>query len=395
MKTKFHFGSIISIFLKLVEFLISNIQKFGKKSLIILMVFIRKHGLTKVLQTINLVLELINKIITLLFCNPPRCHQGNWDNDRFSKNARFSWTMQKLKALNIRDVKHLCRHLKCSEKELHNFCNHPDAYYNEFVVKVKGKNRPIAQPRGRLKQILTNLQCLLSRIELPGYLHGGVKEHSPKTNALCHINKSAVFNFDLEDFFPSVRPYMVYDLFKNRLGCRSQIAWILTQLVTFKDGLPQGSPTSTVVANLVIVPLSKRLNNLSKKHGCTYTQFVDDGTISGPGYIERLRPLIDKIISQEGLRASPKAHKRTTKHRHEEQLVTKVRVNKRIDISTEKLDEIRHELDELKTMVFRGDTALQKRINSLRGKIQYVKTLNPEKASKLNNKLTRIFKAVS
>lgn len=191
--------------------------------------------------------------------------------------------MRKLQKLNIRNLKHLCKHLKCSEKELFKFCEDPECYYHCRPDRIiKGKKRPTYTPVARFREIIDRLKCLLERIEMADYLQGGIKGCSPKTNAAYHLNKSAVLNFDLEDFFPSVSSHLVYELFNKRLGCSGKVADILTSLVTLNGGLPQGSPTSTVVANLVIVPLTVRLKNLASKHKCDYSQFIDDGTISGP-----------------------------------------------------------------------------------------------------------------
>lgn len=305
------------------------------------------------------------------------------------------FVMRKLELLNIRAISHLCRFLHCGKEELLRFCEHPQQHYHQFEMVVKGKKRPIAEPIGKFRQVLNNLKCLLDRINLPVYLHGGVKGCSPKTNAIGYICKSAVLNFDLQDFFPSVAPPMVYALFSKRLGCSPDVARLLTKLVTLNGGLPQGSPTSTVVGNLVVMPLVERLNTLAKHHGCTYSQFVDDGTISGPGYIGNLRPLIDRIISQEGLRASPKLHKRITRYHYEEQVVTGVAVNKRIDVPKEKVQEIRSKLRELRIKGDSGKKFDPKEISSFKGKVQYIKTLNEQIGANLEYELKRLISKAS
>ena len=121
--------------------------------------------------------------------------------------------MQKLQKLNIRSIKHLCKHLKCSEAELRKYCEHPECYYYCQPERIiKNKKRPTATPIGRFSEIIHRLKSLLDRVELPDSLHGGIKGRSPKTNAACHVGKSAVSNFDIEDFFPSVKPYLVVGL---------------------------------------------------------------------------------------------------------------------------------------------------------------------------------------
>jgi len=255
---------------------------------------------------------------------------------------------------------------------------------------VKGKVRPIARPIGAFYPVSRRIQALLSRIALPAYLHGGVRGHSPRTNALIHIGKAAILKFDLQDFFPRIRPAQVYKTLVERLGCSAEVARVLTRLVTLDGGLPQGSPTSTAVANLVIVPLAKRLNGLATSHASDYGQFVDDGAISGPGYIERLRPLVEKIIRQEGFRASPKPHKRLTLYWYQEQAVTGVKVNREIDAPQEKVREVSDLLDALQgqtcTMQRRSETQLR----SLAGKIQNIRNLNPRIGNAFRRRLASL-----
>ncbi len=285
---------------------------------------------------------------------------------------------KKLKQLSIIEVQHLCYHLHCSEKFLRSVCKDVDRFYRTFSLQIGDKKRQIAHPIGHLDRLLRNLLKLLKRIEMPPYLHGGIKGRSPKTNAVIHIGKAAVLNFDIQDFFPSIKPHHVYHCFVKQMGCSPDIAWLITRLVTHEGCIPQGSPTSTVIANLVIIPLAKRISSLAAHHDCDYTQFVDDGALSGRAYIERLRPLIDRIIQQEGFKASPKPHKRTTRYRNEEQLVTGIKVNWSIDVPSEYVKHIREEIVNYSDM---------SSLASLRGKVRYVSSLNPKTGNMLNGML--------
>ncbi len=260
---------------------------------------------------------------------------------------------------------------------------------------VGDKTRPINQPIGKLNDVLRKVKGILDQIELPSYMHGGVKKHSPITNAAPHVRKRAVLNFDIADFFPSIKPSHVYETFYKHCRFSADVSRILTRLVTFERQLPQGSPTSTVVANLVILPLAQRLHKLAEKHGCDYSQFVDDGTVSGPAYIENLRPLIDKIIRQERFCASPKPHKRMTKYQSDEQVVTGVRVNRRIDVPSQKVEKLREDLCHLYIKMRTGTKPSDSEIASLKGKIQFVTTLNAQKGNRFRNRFAKILKSSS
>ncbi len=77
------------------------------------------------------------------------------------------------------------------------------------------------------------------------------------------------------------------------------------KLCTLNGSLPQGSPTSTIVAALSTIELTKRLDQFANNHNATYTQYVDDVTISGPRHLDRMAPLLEKIIRQAGFKANP------------------------------------------------------------------------------------------
>lgn len=281
----------------------------------------------------------------------------------------------------IRNVRQLCRLLRCKKSYLRRICAHTDCYYREFT----DKGRPIAEPLGQLRVLQQRLQYLLAEIDLPEYMHGGVKGRSPVTNARLHVFKAAVLNFDIKQFFPSVKPRYVYKMFYKHLRFPADVAHWLTKLVTFKGQLPQGAPTSTVIANLVILPLCRRLKILSSKHNSDYGQFVDDGTLSGPLYLENLRSLIEKIIRQEGFQASPKPHKRKTRYYWEEQVVNGVRVNKRIGVPQYKLYQIHEQIRSLQTCS--TNASFEKEYCSVRGRITWAIGLDKKKGRKLMQKL--------
>lgn len=296
--------------------------------------------------------------------------------------------MRTLDCLDIKSIEHLCLHLHCTEQELSDFYQDPERWYRHSMIRDKNdKERPIDVPVGRFYRVTKNLQVLLSRILMPPYLHGGIRGRSPKTNAVIHVGKAAVLKFDLQDFFPRIRPRQVYRMFHDHLGCSPRVSRYLTRMVTLNGGLPQGSPTSTTVANLVIVPLSERLNGLALNHKSDYTQFVDDGAISGPGYIERLRPLIERVIRQEGFRASPKAHKRLTLYWYDDQVVTGRKVNRRLDAPREKLEKTRDALACLEEQIARGLGPTERQVRSLRGKVQHIRDLNARKSLRLERRL--------
>ena len=59
-----------------------------------------------------------------------------------------------------------------------------------------------------------------------------------------------------------------------------KVATILAQIVCHENELPQGSPCSPIVSNLIGHILDGRLARFAKMHKCTYSRYADDITFS-------------------------------------------------------------------------------------------------------------------
>lgn len=282
--------------------------------------------------------------------------------------------MRKLAVLNIRDERHLCKHLGVSKKELDSICKRIESWYYQSSRNIKGKIRQIATPKDKLRKILDRLQELLQRILLPECIHGGTKGHSNITNAIPHIKKSVIINFDIKDFFPNIKSGRVYKIFSNRLGCSPDVSRYLTRLTTLNGSLPQGSPTSTILAALVAEPLAKRLERLVQIHHADYSQYVDDITISGSSNVKFLIPIIKKIIRQEGFKINP--NKLKVQCNCEEQIVTGVRVNQCLDAPSIKIREVRGQIEKIVAQNKCGINTSDHTLASVNGKINNIKRLN-------------------
>ncbi|MBE0620605.1 MAG: RNA-directed DNA polymerase [Burkholderiales bacterium] len=164
--------------------------------------------------------------------------------------------------------------------------------YKEFdVPKRYGGTRKISAPSDALRllqQRLSNLlQNCLKEIEESGgrrhdVSHGFKRGRSIMSNGESHRRKRYVFNVDLKDFFPSinfgrVRGFFIKD--KNFL-LSPKAATFLAQIACYKNALPQGSPCSPVISNLVSHVLDTHLVRLAAKEGCRYTRYADDLTFS-------------------------------------------------------------------------------------------------------------------
>lgn len=112
--------------------------------------------------------------------------------------------------------------------------------------------------------------------------HGFKRKRSIITNARQHRHRRWVFNLDLEEFFPSINFGRVRGFFlKNRdFELHPDVATVLAQIACHENSLPQGSPCSPVISNLVAHLLDMRLVKLASGAGCTYSRYADDLTFS-------------------------------------------------------------------------------------------------------------------
>ena len=166
------------------------------------------------------------------------------------------------------------------------------------------KERVIRPSRKKLKLIQSRIKDrILSKIELPHNVHGGVKKKSNITNAKPHQGNKYIFVTDLKDFFPSIKSKKIHDLFIE-LGYNKQFALQLTRLTTWKGEVPQGTPTSTHLSNIFFLKTDNELIKLCTENNITYTRYVDDLTFSSPQDFQYLIPTLLSVIKKSGLKIS-------------------------------------------------------------------------------------------
>lgn len=166
--------------------------------------------------------------------------------------------------------------------------------YKTFSIKKKsGSNRTIHAPAKGLKTILRSLNFVLHCLSKPHETATGfVLNKSIVDNARKHIGHNYVLNLDLKDFFHSfdrnrVKLGFMGEPFQLR-GEREPLAFLLACLCThpfevegeMRTVLPQGSPTSPTITNILCIRLDRRLKGLADRFGLTYTRYADDITFS-------------------------------------------------------------------------------------------------------------------
>lgn len=208
-------------------------------------------------------------------------------------------------------------------------------YYQQVTIKKKsGGDRILSVPAVTLKEIQKwILDNVLNKMYISPYAMGFQKNRSIVTNANAHVGKKCVVNLDLKDFFSSVKLEKVFRAFYY-YGYTISVSYLMARLCTYNNELPQGAPTSPYLSNVVCLKLDKRISELAKKYGASYTRYADDITLSANTDISNIIPVVEKIVTDEGFSLNNK--KTRVLYEYQRQEVTgllvsgnKVRVDKK------------------------------------------------------------------
>jgi hypothetical protein len=264
----------------------------------------------------------------------------------------------------IKDSKDLANKMGITLKQLRfltytqKLSNQTD-YVRFKMAKKSGGFREISAPKPQLKRLqYWILENILNRVAVSEQTHGFVVKRNILSNATPHIAKAVVINCDLENFFPTLSYPRVKGLFKS-LGYSIEVATILAILTTeaeqkevILDGeklylytgrryLPQGSPASPMISNLICRKLDKRMSGIAKSLDFIYTRYADDMSFSANSYhnINKMLYWVKGITKEEGFILHPKKTRIMKKGSRQE--VTGVVVNKKPSISQKELKNFR------------------------------------------------------
>ena len=180
------------------------------------------------------------------------------------------------------DVSGLATAIGISGRLLGFFMHQPTKHYRQFAIgKRGGGTRTINSPRLFLKMVQSWINdYLLWRLPQHDSSHAYRRGRSIITNADQHIQKRYVGNLDIEDFFGSVRQQAVKKLLRDN-GFGYQLAYIISQITTLGNSLPQGAPTSPCISNAYLSDFDYRMAAICREAQLSYTRYADDISISG------------------------------------------------------------------------------------------------------------------
>ncbi len=191
---------------------------------------------------------------------------------------------------------HLCGY---DARYIFGVTNAPHGYYRQFeIAKRSGRRRLISEPLPSLKEIQRwILENILRKIEIHPAAKAYRAKKSIKDNGRFHRKQSYVFCIDIKDFFPSIGFPQVYSIFR-RIGYSKPVCVMLSRICTFGECIPQGSPTSPAISNIVCFWMDKCFFDFARSKGLRYTRYSDDLTFSGNHDIRPYLPTFEKMLSR-------------------------------------------------------------------------------------------------
>lgn len=288
----------------------------------------------------------------------------------------------------IFDTKHLSLLIGIRPGDLTKMIFAEEPFYRQISIPKKaGGIRQLDIPSYDLKYIQHwILKNILYKIPISNYAYGFQLNKSILDNASVHTNKHCVINIDIKDFFPSISFERIFRIFAY-YGYTKEVSFILSKLCTYKGKLPQGSPASPYISNIVCLKLDARLASLAKTYKAEYSRYADDITFSGKADIKSILPPTHKIIRDEGFNLNK--DKTRVLYANQRQEVTGLIVNgSRVRIPRVYKRKLLQELyycskygveDHLKKIGC--DKAFYK--EHIYGKIYYIKMVEPEEAIRL------------
>ncbi len=279
----------------------------------------------------------------------------------------------------IDSIDDLSYYTRLSRQKINQLWRRPAFQYKVFDLPKKGGgSRTIAQPSRELKALQAWVLHTILRPLRPSSASVGFEQHETiLRNAQPHIGARVTMSLDLENFFPSVRANRVFVLFRW-LGYSDWASSLFTEICTLDGGLPQGSPASPKLANLVCHRLDRRIMGYVGRRGIAYTRYADDLTFSAFSQTSLVRAsrFIRAIIEDEGFSLN---HSKTRIagpgrcHRVTGLVVTEDAVG----IGRKVFRKLRSRINDLRSV--RADDAPEERVSHIKGWLAHVKSVDPKR----------------
>ena len=291
------------------------------------------------------------------------------------------------------DASQLADFLSVSCGALNHLVNHiQDAYHPVMIPKHSGGFRHLLIPNARLlacqKQINRNF---LSHFPVSTFATAYRKGGSALRNAEPHVGRKYLLKLDITDFFGSISFEQVLCSAFNTCYVSKQVGYLLTSLCCKNDVLPQGSPTSPALSNIVMRRFDDQIGLWCSQRQITYTRYCDDMTFSSDRPLYGAYQKVKKMLFEMGFELNEsKTHFISNADR---QTVTGLVVNEKTSIPNDYKRALRQEVHYALKFGAEDSVIRRHRLNfvedsgssrsssyllHLMGKVRYVLQIEPE-----------------
>ncbi|PWW32927.1 MULTISPECIES: reverse transcriptase family protein [Paenibacillus] len=173
-------------------------------------------------------------------------------------------------------------------------------HYKSFSLRTEGKkDRDITAPNKKLKDLQKRIHNLLLRIERPDWLISGERGKSYIDNGKMHQNCNYALCMDIKSFYRNTKREYVFRFFTEEMLMSKDTAKVVTDILTFQNSIPTGSPASQLIAYYAYHRMFHEIKSIAtNKHSCIFSLYVDDMTFSSdtPFEVNVLRKEIDILL---------------------------------------------------------------------------------------------------
>lgn len=219
----------------------------------------------------------------------------------------------------------------------------PKHFYRTYSIKKKNGNmRRIDEPLPDLKYVQRwILDEILIKIPVNEVAKAYRYNYSVKDNARFHRKQKVVLSLDLKDFFPSIHIQDVIGIFR-KVGYNKKVSCFLAYLCCYNYCLPQGSPTSPCISNIVMASVDDAIYVFARENSLRYTRYADDITISGDFAPGKVIAFVSDVLYKAGFLLNPS--KTRVAKPNSRQIVSGIVVNDHMQLPKEQRRLIRQEM---------------------------------------------------
>ncbi len=287
----------------------------------------------------------------------------------------------------------LGRYLSFSAKRLNLVAENIENHWRPGQRKIKpnGDIRITHSASEELKKLHKQINRKIFRnIDFPFYLNGGLPKGSDGIvrnhirNAGLHLNKRVVINTDISNYFPSITAKTVHSLWQGFFCLPHSVSELLTSLTTYHGALPQGWGCSSYIAQSVFWDVEPKLAHSLRNQGINYSRLIDDITLSTnrtftENHLTELFSDISKMMRSKGVRKNYRKTSMSTRGRR--QSVNKLNLNAgRLTVPKDYRNRLRAQIHCYKENKNLDEESRKIELQSIMGKISYIRILNPKVA---------------